>query len=134
MSEEERRGPTSNARKRAKSDKAVTLNDYQRHQLLGGGGPLDEDVAKSVLRTPAQERDDLRDEVTKAFHDAVEGSDGTETLLVRRTFADDEVTQEENAYRTFLLDSGVSTEEGINEEAGDKFLREYAHFQQSNTH
>jgi protein KRI1 len=110
--EEERRAAASKLKKAQSKnkDKPVRLQDYQRAALLRGDHVNgDHDSPKQL--THAQESEALRAEVTTAFHLAAEGTgddqgeQGEDDFLVPRGKSNQELEDEDDEYRRFLVES-----------------------------
>lgn len=86
----------TNAAPKEKQEKAMTLRDYHRQNLLSGVDPAEEEDAP---KTFAQEQADLKDAVVKAMHGADsddEMEDAEDNFLVRKSGpAEDSATKEE---------------------------------------
>jgi protein KRI1 len=99
----------SAATKKERTDKKITLKDYERDMLLKHGGFVDEDYEANVGMTHHQEQEQLRN----AFKAAAVDSDAEEEeddFLMKKTKSAEEKAQEENDYRKFLLDTMKSDE------------------------
>ncbi|RUS21277.1 hypothetical protein BC937DRAFT_93135, partial [Endogone sp. FLAS-F59071] len=91
---------------RQKSQKPVTLKDYQRKVLLENGGYIeDEDQvpsAKKMQKTHVEEQEEMKN----AFKNvAVDDNDEDDDFLVKRTKSGAELEAEEDDYKKFLLES-----------------------------
>lgn len=87
----------ANATPKEKQEKAMTLRDYHRQNLLAGIDPA-EDADESAPKTFAQEQADLKDAVVKAMHGADsddEMDDAEDNFLVRKTGPADSAPKEE---------------------------------------
>ncbi|OQD75156.1 hypothetical protein PENDEC_c008G00287 [Penicillium decumbens] len=86
----------ADATPKEKEEKAMTLRDYHRQNLLSGVDPAEEEDAP---KTFAQEQADLKDEVVKAMHGADsddEMEDAEDNFLIRKSGpAEDSAPKEE---------------------------------------
>lgn len=95
---------------RQKSQKPVTLKDYQRKVLLENGGYIEDedDQVPSVKKTHVEEQE----EVKNAFKNvAFDDNDEDDDFLVKRTKSKTELEAEEDDYKKFLLESIAVSDE-----------------------
>jgi protein KRI1 len=113
VKEEERRAAATRPTKTREKgkEKPILLRDYQRRAFLNGTLDGDDDEAKKPkVRTHDEETEDLRAEVTAAFHAAADGDTGEEGgeddgFLVQREKTVQEIDDEDEEYRRFLIES-----------------------------
>ncbi|PVV03870.1 hypothetical protein BB560_001640 [Smittium megazygosporum] len=103
----------------AKSQKPITIKDYQRQVLLEHGGEIDEDKMLSDKKplSHAEEQQLLKDSFKSALDEGA-SEDDDDGLFLKRDKTEEEIQQSEDKYKEFLLEnlaSGKDTAKSIEE-------------------